>query len=73
MEGKPRAAHDQAVEAIIVILSLINAISVPRSHGMRTLAVCRVMHIRSRTGTNSTGYPKIGRFRHGLLGYLSDL
>src|SRR5215831_18898921 len=35
---------------------------------MRTLAVCRVMRIRARTGRHSTVHPKVGRFRHGLLG-----
>src|SRR5262249_38149361 len=65
--GKPRAAHNQAVEVILAILALTKSYPAFRAHGVRTLAICRVRRIASHKGRHSTGHPKIGRFRHRLL------
>jgi hypothetical protein len=59
--GKPRAAHDQVVEAVFTILAFMNAIE-----GISQL---RSTNSGSRQGTATyfADQPKIGWFRHGLL------
>jgi hypothetical protein len=49
--GKPRAAHDQSVEAILAILALIRSWKASGTHGGRTPTNYR---ISSRMGRHST-------------------
>jgi transposase len=52
--GKPRAAHDQSVAAIFVILALIRVLERSGKHGGRTPTNCRIRRIGSSTGRHST-------------------
>jgi transposase len=65
--GKPRAAHDQSVEAIFAILALIRVLEAPGKHGGRTPTNCRVRRIRSRKGRHPYQQAENCHFRHGLL------
>jgi transposase len=51
--GKPRAAHDQSVEAIFAILTLIRSWKGSVKHDVRTPMNCRIRCIGSRMGRHS--------------------
>jgi hypothetical protein len=67
--GKPRAAHDGAIQAILTILAVIKAIEDllhfdPRTHHCCVVRVSR----RSTPAVRCFRQLENGRFRHGLLG-----
>jgi transposase len=52
--GKPRAAHDQSVDAIFAILAFIRVLESVWKHGGRTPTNCGIRRIGSRMGRHST-------------------
>ena len=65
--GKPRSAHDRAIEAVFAILAFIGAMErVSQSSSPDLTSQPRQTH-RLKTATYFAASPKIGRFRHGLL------
>ena len=66
--GKPRAAHDRAVEAILTILAVIKAVEDLFVSSWRTSTTPPRFFANQKAAVWSYRQPKIGRFRHGLLG-----
>src|SRR4051794_1845409 len=52
--GKPRAAHDQAIEAVFAILALITALESAPELTWQNLAICHIRNVDQQMGRHST-------------------
>jgi len=66
--GKPRAAHDRATEVILMILAVIKTFKTCSCRSWRTFDHTTSVFANHVAAGWSYRQPKIGRFRHALLG-----
>jgi hypothetical protein len=67
--GKPRAAHDAVIDAILTILAVLRAVEAIFRPGRSTLTKRLEFFADQSAVVSFSAGPKNGRFRHGLLAH----